>query len=159
MATDPYLLDFLGVAPLPPPAGPCPSKHAITSTLRAYLLGIDAGFALAGCPHRLLTVEGVVLIDLLFFHIPTDRYVAILVADEGPMDFIVDEVRHVATLLDNTARGVHNDTIGIAILATEYGPIVRYSDPDAVEAATKADMPDEHLLMAVLLNAVDVRPM
>ena len=158
-ATDPYLLDFLGIAPLPPPASPCPSEHAIISTLQAYLLGLDAGFAFVNRPYRLVTAEGVVLIDLLFFHIPTDRYVAILVADEGPMSYIVDEVRHVATLLDNTARGVHNDTIGIAILATEYGPIVRYSDPDAVEAATKADMPDEHLLMAVLLNAVDVRPM
>jgi YhcG PDDEXK nuclease domain len=159
MATDPYLLDFLGIAPLPPPARPCPSQHAIISTLQAYLLDLHTGFALVNCPYQLATGEGVVLIDLLFFHIPTDRYLAILVDDEGPMDFIVEEVRHVATLLDGTPTGVHNDTIGIAILATEDGPIIRYSYPDATDAATKAAMPDEHLLMAVLSNAVDVLPM
>ena len=43
MATDPYLLDFLGIAPLPPPARPHPSEHAIISTLQAYLLGLNTG--------------------------------------------------------------------------------------------------------------------
>ena len=156
MATDPYLLDLLGIAPLAQPTINCrPSEHAIISILEAYLLDLGAGFALAGCPYRLVTVEGVVLIDLLFFHIPTDRYVAILVANEGPMDFVAEEVRHVATLLDDTALGIHNDTIGLAILATEDGPIIRYSYP---EAATKADMPNEHRLMALLANAVHVQP-
>ena len=159
MATDPYLLDFLGIAPLPPPAEPCPSEHAIISTLQAYLFGQHAGFALVNCPYRLVTVEGVVLIDLLFFHIPTDRYIAILIDDEGPMDFIVEEVRHVATLLDGTARAIHNDTIGIAILATDYGPIIRYSYPANTDAATKAAMPDEDLLTVILSDAVDVGPM
>jgi hypothetical protein len=95
-------------------------------------------------------------IDLLFFHIPTDRYVAILVANEGPMDLIVEEVRHIATLLDDTAKRILNDTIGIAILATEDGPIIRYSYLAAPDAATKVAMPDEHRLMAVLSNAVHV---
>jgi predicted nuclease of restriction endonuclease-like (RecB) superfamily len=139
MATDPYLLDFLGIAPLPPPAPPCPSQHAIISTLQAYLLGLHTGFALVNCPYQLATGEGVVSIDLLFFHIPTDRYIAILVDDEGPMDFIVEQVRHAATLLDSTARAV------------------RYSYPDATNTATKAAMPDEHHLTVVLSNAVHLR--
>ena len=159
MATDPYLLDFLGIAPLPPPAEPCPSEHAIISTLPAYLLGLHTGFVLVNCPYQLVTVDGVVLIDLLFFHIPTDRFIAILVDDEGPMDFIVEEVRHVATLIDGAPMGVHNDTIGIAILATEDGPIIRYSYPANTDAATKAAMPDEHHLTVILSNAVDVGPM
>jgi hypothetical protein len=75
------------------------------------------------------------------------------------MDFIVEEVRHVATLLDSAPMGGHNDTIGIAILATEDGPIIRYSYPDATDAATKAAMPDEALLTDILSNAVDVGPM
>jgi predicted nuclease of restriction endonuclease-like (RecB) superfamily len=159
MATDPYLLDFLEIARLPPPAEPCPSEHAIISTLQAYLLGLHTGFALVNCPYRLVTVDAVVLIDLLFFHIPTDRYIAILVNDEGPMDFIVEEVRHVATLLDGAPMGVHNDTIGIASLATEDGPIIRYSYPANTDVATKAAMPDEDLLTVMLSNAVDVGPM
>jgi predicted nuclease of restriction endonuclease-like (RecB) superfamily len=159
MATDPYLLDFLGIAPLPP-ANECrPSEHAITSTLQAYLLGLGAGFAFVNCPYRLVTVEGVVLVDLLFFHIPTDRFLAILVANEGPMDCVVDEARHVATLVDGTLRGIHNDSIGIAILATEDGPIIRYTYPEGADAATKAAMPDEHHLMTLLARAVDVQPL
>ena len=159
MANDPYLLDFLGITPLPPANSCRPSEHAIISTLQAYLLDLDAGFALAGCPYRLVTVEGVVMVDLLFFHIPTDRYIAILVANEGPMDFIVDEVRHMATILDAPARGVHSATIGITILATEDGPIIRYSYPDNIDEATKADMPDKDHLTAVLSNAVHIQPM
>jgi regulator of extracellular matrix RemA (YlzA/DUF370 family) len=55
-----------------------------------------------------VTVDGVLMIDLLFFHIPTDRFVAILVANEGPMDYLLDEARHLATMLDTTARRAHN---------------------------------------------------
>jgi predicted nuclease of restriction endonuclease-like (RecB) superfamily len=159
MATDPYLLDFLGIAPLPPANDSRPSEHAIISTLEAYLLSLNAGFALAGSPYRLMTDEGAVLIDLLFFHVPTDRYVAILVANEGPMDLIVEEVRHIATMLDDTAKRILNDTIGIAILATEDGPIIRYSYLAAPDAVTKVAMPDEHHLTAVLSPAVHVQPM
>jgi predicted nuclease of restriction endonuclease-like (RecB) superfamily len=159
VANDPYLLDFLGIAPPVPTNSRRPSEHAIVSTLEAYLLSLRAGFALARCPRRLVTAnEGVVLIDLLFFHIPTNRYAAILVADEGPIDFIVDKARHVANLIDDAAGGVHDDTIGIAILATDDGAIIRYSYPDAIDAATKAAMPDEDHLTAVLSNAVDVLP-
>ena len=64
-----------------------------------------------------------------------------------------------ATILDATARGIHNATIGIAILATEDGPIIRYSFPDDTDAAAKADMPDKDHLTAVLSNAVHIQPM
>ena len=158
MANDPYLFDFLGIErPVPPTNSRPAPEHAIISTLEAYLLGLRAGFALAGCPYRLVTAdEGVVLIDLLFFHIPTKRYIAIVVADEGPMDFVVDKARHLAAVVDDTAIGVHNETIGLAVLATDDGAIIRYSYPDGTDAGSKAFMPDKDDLTAVLSGAVDV---
>jgi predicted nuclease of restriction endonuclease-like (RecB) superfamily len=160
MATDPDLLDFLGIEqPASLTDNRRASEHAIISTLEAYLLGLGAGFALAGCPYRVVTADnGVVSIDLLFFHIPTMRYIAIVVADEGPMGFIVDKARHLATAIDHTARGVHNETIGLAVLATVDGAIIRYSYPDGTDAASRAFMPDRDDLSAVLSGAVDVLP-
>jgi predicted nuclease of restriction endonuclease-like (RecB) superfamily len=158
MANDPYLLDFLGIEqPTSRTNTRRASEHAVISTLEAYLLRLRTGFALAGCPYRVVTAdEGVVSIDLLFLHIPTKRYIAIVVADEGPMDFVVDKARHLAAVVDDTAIGVHNETIGLAVLATDDGAITRYSYPDGTDAASKAFMPDKDDLTAVLSGAVDV---
>jgi predicted nuclease of restriction endonuclease-like (RecB) superfamily len=158
MANDPDLLDFLGIEhPASRTDARRASEHAIISTLEAYLLGLGAGFALAGCPYRVVTADdGVVTIDLLFFHIPTKRYIAIVVADEGPMDFVVDRARYLAAVIDDTARGANNETIGLAVLATDDGAIIRYSYPDGTDAASKAIMPDMDDLTFVLSGAVDV---
>jgi predicted nuclease of restriction endonuclease-like (RecB) superfamily len=158
MATDPDLLDFLGIEqPASRTDARRASEHAIISTVEAYLLGLGAGFALAGCPYRVVTAdEGVVSIDLLFFHIPTKRYIAIVVADDGPMDFVVDRARHLATVIDSTARGVHNETIGLGVLATVDGAIIRYIYHDGTDGASKAFMPDTDRLTSVLSGAVDV---
>ena len=158
MANDPFLLDLLRVSPpLTPGSSSRPPEHAIVSTLEQYLLGLRAGFALAGAPRRLVTVdEGVVSIDLLFFHIPTMRYIAIVVDDQGPMDRVIDETLRISRLVDATDRGDHNDTIGIAILATSGGPIVRYVYPDTIDEATKSAMIDEDHLAHVLAAAINV---
>jgi YhcG PDDEXK nuclease domain len=139
------------------PIRTCSASSAV-STLEAYLLGLAAGFALAGSPYRHVTAGGVVLIDLLFFHIPTDRYVAILVDNEGPMDYLVDGARFLATLLDATARRDLNDTVGIAILANKDGVTIRHSYSNATDATTKLAMPREDQLATVLSRAVGVLP-
>jgi predicted nuclease of restriction endonuclease-like (RecB) superfamily len=74
MTRDPYNLEFLDIAH---DAVERDIERALIADLRAFMLELGAGFAFVGSQFRLEVAGDEFFVDLLFFHITTNRYVVI----------------------------------------------------------------------------------
>src|SRR3954451_22073150 len=72
LTKDPYNLEFLT---LTTPLAERDLERALVAQLERFLLEVGSGFAFVGRQWRLELDDDEFFIDLLMFHIPTDRYV------------------------------------------------------------------------------------
>lgn len=125
IARDPYTFDFLD---LREEARERDLEAALLAEVRRFLLELGAGFAFVGSQVGLLVDGDEFVLDLLFFHIPTHRYVVVDLkidrfrpADAGHVLFYV-------SVVDDRFRGPdHEPTIGLVLCAARGEAVVRYA--------------------------------
>ena len=122
-------------------------ERALVAQVERFLLELGAGFAFVGRQWRLDLDGDEFFIDLLMFHIPTNRYVVLELkttkltpADVGQLNFYVAAV-------DGEVRLEHHaPTVGLLLCATRNERTVRYAlsrstSPMAVAGYRYSELP------------------
>jgi predicted nuclease of restriction endonuclease-like (RecB) superfamily len=125
LTKDPYHLEFLTLAV---DVAERDLEAALVAQVERFLLELGAGFAFVGRQWRLDLDGDEFFIDLLMFHIPTNRYVVLELkttkltpADVGQLNFYVAAV-------DGEVRLEHHaPTVGLLLCATRNERTVRYA--------------------------------
>lgn len=141
---DPYSLEFLTLAG---DVAELDLERALVAQVERFLLELGAGFAFVGRQWRLDIDGDEFFIDLLMFHIPTNRYVVLELkthklapADVGQLNFYV-------AAIDGEVRLEHHaPTIGLLLCATRNERTVRYAlsrstSPMAVAGYRYSELP------------------
>lgn len=122
---DPYNLEFLDIVS---EVEERDLERALIADLRKFMLELGTGFAFVGSQVPLDVDGEAFYIDLLFFHIPTNRYVVIdlkigtfVPRDAGQINFYVNVIDDKISL-DN-----HAPTIGLILCASHNASVVRYA--------------------------------
>lgn len=141
---DPYHLDFLDLSA---EATERMLENALIEQVERFLLELGQGFAFVGRQYALRVGDDDFFIDLLFFHIPTKRYVVVELKRSaftpeaaGKLNFYVNVVDDQLRTDDEAA------TIGLLLCRTRSDVVVRYAlsgvvTPMAVAGYTLADLP------------------
>lgn len=174
MTKDPYNLEFLTLAG---DVAERDLERAIVAQIERFLLELGSGFAFVGRQWRLaIPDEGAdaaddvdeFFVDLLMFHIPTNRYVVIELktrkltpGDIGQLNF------YVAAIDGELALAHHAPTVGLLLCAARNERAVRYSlartsSPLAIAGyrytelppAEQAALPGEAELVELVGNAL-----
>lgn len=143
---DPYSLEFLELST---PVAERDLERALVAQFERFLLELGSGFAFVGRQWRLELDGDEFLIDLLMFHIESNRYVVIELkatkltpADIGQLNFYVAAV-------DGEVRLKHHaPTVGLLLCATRNERTVRYAlarstSPMAVAGYRYSELPAE----------------
>jgi predicted nuclease of restriction endonuclease-like (RecB) superfamily len=166
LTKDPYHLEFLGLAEQ---VSERTLEEALVSQVQRFLLELGQGFAFVGRQHH-LDVDGEdFFIDLLFFHIPTKRYVVLeLKRTEFTPEAIGKLNFYVNVVDDRLRRDGENPTIGLLLCTGRTESVVRYTlsgiaTPRAVAGYRLTDLPPDALdavpaergLIAAVESALD----
>jgi hypothetical protein len=165
---DPHHLDFLDLSV---EATERMLENSLIAQVERFLLELGQGFAFVGRQYALRVGDDDVFIDLLFFHIPTKRYVVVELkrsafaftpAAVGKLNFYVNVVD------DQLRTDGESGTIGLLLCRTRSDVVVRcalsgVATPMAVAGYTLADLPSdarsalpiERLLIDVAAAAAD----
>jgi predicted nuclease of restriction endonuclease-like (RecB) superfamily len=122
---DPYNLEFLH---LTEDAEERDIERALIADLRAFMLELGAGFAFVGSQVHIDVDGDDFYVDLLFFHIPTNRYIVMdlkigkfVPRDAGQINFYVNVID------DKLRLDHHAPTIGLVLCASRNQSVVRYA--------------------------------
>ncbi|MEA5455468.1 PDDEXK nuclease domain-containing protein [Sinomonas sp. JGH33] len=147
LAKDPLVLDFLG---LTEEAEELAIEEAMTLRMSQTLAEFGPGFAFVARQYR-LTIEGddEFFIDLLLFHIPSNRYVVVeLKAGKFRPEHLGQLNFYVAVVDDLLRLHHHAPTVGILVCGSKNDRTVRYAldgstQPLAVTSYTYETLPAE----------------
>lgn len=166
LTKDPYHLEFLGLAEQ---VSERTLEEALVSQVQRFLLELGQGFAFVGRQHH-LDVDGEdFFVDLLFFHIPSKRYVVLeLKRTEFTPEAIGKLNFYVNVVDDRLRREGENPTIGLLLCTGRTESVVRYTlsgiaTPMAVAGYQLTDLPPDALdavpgevgLIAAVESALD----
>lgn len=120
-----YCLQFLGLAAT---AREAAVERSLVAEIERFMLELGAGFAFVGRQVPLQVDGEEFFIDLLFFHIPLNRYVVVELKlgkfrpqDAGQINFYVNVV-------DRQLREAHHaSTIGLVLCASRSRTVARYA--------------------------------
>ncbi|MSY12384.1 MAG: DUF1016 family protein, partial [Actinobacteria bacterium] len=143
-------------------------ENALIEQVERFLLELGQGFAFVGRQYALLVGDDF-FIDLLFFHIPTKRYVVVELKRSVFTPEAAGKLNFYVNVVDDQLRTEHEAaTIGLLLCRTRSDVVVRYAlsgvaTPMAVAGYTLADLPRdaqsalpvERLLLDVVAAAVD----
>lgn len=159
LTQDPLVLDFVDMAGK---IGERQLEDALLGRIERFMLELGRGFSFTGRQVRIDVGGDQHVIDLLFFHIPTVRYIVIELKTEkfkpehlGQLDFYV-------TAVDKQLRdqAKHAPTVGILLCPAKNNVVVEYAisrktNPLAVSRYTFGELPAEE--QATLPSAEDLR--
>lgn len=143
---DPYCLEFLDLSAH---ATERMLENALIEQVERFLLELGQGFAFVGRQYALRVGTDDFYIDLLFFHIPTKRYVVIELKRAGFSPEAAGKLNFYVNVVDDQLRaGGEAATIGLLLCRTRDDVVVRYAlsgigTPMAVAGYTLADLPSE----------------
>jgi len=159
---DPYNFEFLGLSEQ---IIERELEEALLAHVQRFLIELGAGFAFVGRQYALVVGSQDFFIDLLFFHIPTKRYVVLELKRSpftpeaiGKLNFYVNVID------DQLRRGDERATVGLLLCTNRDDHVVRYalsgmSTPLAVAGYTLGELPGEVReavpAEAALLNTVE----
>jgi predicted nuclease of restriction endonuclease-like (RecB) superfamily len=166
LTKDPYNLEFLALAE---PVVERELERALVAQVEQFLLELGSGFAFVGRQWRLEVDDDEFFIDLLMFHIPTDRYVVVELKTTKLTPADVGQLNIYVAAVDGELRlARHSPTVGLLLCATRNERTVRYAlsrttSPMAVAGyryhelspAEQAALPDEADLVAAAVAAID----
>ena len=146
VAKDPLVLDFLG---LTEEADELAMEEAMTLRMSQTLAEFGPGFAFVGRQYRLTVGDTDWHIDLLLYHVPSDRYV---VCELKAGKFLPEQLGqlgfYVAAVNDMVKLPRQAPTVGILVCGSKDDRTVRYaldgsSQPIAVTSYTYESLPPE----------------
>jgi predicted nuclease of restriction endonuclease-like (RecB) superfamily len=146
VAKDPLVLDFLGLGE---EADERALEEAMTQRMSQTLAEFGEGFAFYGRQHHLDLDGEDFYIDLLLYHVPTDRFVVVeLKAGRFRPEHLGQLNFYVAAVNGKLRRPRMAPTVGILVCGSKHEPTVRYalegsSQPLAVASYTYDNLPDE----------------
>jgi predicted nuclease of restriction endonuclease-like (RecB) superfamily len=164
LAADPYLLDFLQLAP---GASERALKDALVGRVTEFLRHLPLGFAYLGRQYRLTVGDDDFYIDLLFYSTRLHRYVVfeLKVGHFNPAH--VGQLNFYVTAVERQLRTERDDpTVGILLVTEKDDTVVEYAlasidNPLAVASYRYSELPDElrqQLPTATDLTAALSRP-
>ncbi|WP_424573632.1 PDDEXK nuclease domain-containing protein [Arthrobacter sp. 'calajunan'] len=131
MAKDPLIFDFLG---LTEEAQEHAIEEAMTLRLSQTLAEFGAGFAFVGRRHHLDVDGDDFYVDLLLYHVPSDRYVVVEVkAGKFKPEHLGQLNFYVAAVNDMLRLPRQAPTVGILVCGSKNDRTVRY----ALEGSTQ----------------------
>lgn len=161
VAKDPLVLDFLGLGE---EADERALEEAMTLRMSQTLAEFGEGFAFYGRQYHLDLDGEDFYIDLLLYHVPTDRFVVVeLKAGRFRPEHLGQLNFYVAAVNGTLRRPRMAPTVGILVCGTKHDPTVRYAlegsaQPlavasytyDTLPAEEKASLPSPEAITAVL---------
>ena len=141
---DPYHLDFLDLST---EATERMLENALIEQVERFLLELGQGFAFVGRQYALRVGDDDFFIDLLFFHIPTKRYVVVELKRSAFTPEAAGKLNFYVNVVDDQLRTASEaSTIGLLLCRTRSDVVVRYAlsgvaTPMAVAGYTLADLP------------------
>lgn len=148
LTKDPYHLDFLGLAEQ---VSERTLEDALVAHVQRFLLELGQGFAFVGRQHPLHVDGEDFFVDLLFFHIPTKRYVVLELKRTEFTPEAIGKLNFYVNVVDDRLRGDgENPTIGLLLCTGRTERVVRYTlsgiaTPMAVAGYRLADLPADAL--------------
>lgn len=144
-------------------------ENALIEQVERFLLELGQGFAFVGRQYALRVGDDDFFINLLFFHIPTKRYVVVELKRSVFTPEAAGKLNFYVNVVDDQLRTEHEAaTIGLLLCRTRSDVVVRDAlsgvvTPMAVAGYTLADLPHdaqaalpvERLLLDVVAAAVD----
>lgn len=146
LAKDPLIFDFLG---LTEEAQEHAIEEAMTLRLSQTLAEFGAGFAFVGRQYHLDVDGDDFYVDLLLYHVPTDRYVVVeLKAGKFKPEHLGQLNFYVAAVNDMLRLPRQAPTVGILVCGSKNDRTVRYAldgstQPLAVSSYTYDALPQE----------------
>jgi predicted nuclease of restriction endonuclease-like (RecB) superfamily len=143
---DPYHLEFLDVVE---EASERNLERALIAQVERFLLELGRGFAFVGRQYRLGVGGEEFFLDLLFFHIPTRRYIALELKRRSFTPEAVGKLNFYVNVVDDLLRrDGENPTIGLLLCRTRNDVVVRYAlsgvaTPVAIAGYRLAERPPE----------------
>ena len=143
---DPYNFEFLGLSEQ---IVERELEDALLVHVQRFLIELGAGFAFVGRQYALAVGSQDFFIDLLFFHIPSKRYVVLELKRSpftpeaiGKLNFYVNVID------DQLRRDDERATVGLLLCTSHDDHVVRYalsgvSTPLAVAGYTLGELPGE----------------
>ena len=141
---DPYNFEFLGIDEA---ARELDLERALIAHVQRFLIELGQGFAFVGRQHAIVVSGQDYFIDLLFFHIPTKRYVVLELKREAFTPEAIGKLNFYVNVIDDQLRVAgENATIGLLLCAHRDEKVVRYAlsgvkTPLAVAGYTLGEMP------------------
>ncbi|RAX48237.1 DUF1016 domain-containing protein [Arthrobacter sp. AQ5-05] len=169
VAKDPLVLDFLG---LTEEAQEHALEEAMTLRLSQTLAEFGPGFAFVGRQHHLDVDGDDFFVDLLLYHVPSDRYVVVeLKAGKFKPEHLGQLNFYVAAVDDMLRLPRQAPTVGILVCGSKNDRTVRYAldgsaQPLAVTSYTyealpvdeKATLPSPDAITAALEHDPEILP-
>lgn len=143
---DPYQLGFLGVSAS---SSERILENALVAHVERFLLELGEGFAFVGRQFPLRVGTETFFVDLLFFHIPTKRYVVVELKRSAFTPEALGKLNFYVNVVDDQLRTEHEAaTIGLLLCRTHTEVVVRYAlsgvtTPMAIAGYTLADLPQD----------------
>jgi predicted nuclease of restriction endonuclease-like (RecB) superfamily len=143
---DPYHLEFLDVVD---EASERDVERALIAHVERFLLELGQGFAFVGRQYPLAVGGEEFFVDLLFFHIPTKRYIVLELKRRRFTAEAVGKLNFYVNVVDDLLRrDGENSTIGLLLCRTRNEVVVRYAlsgvaTPLAVAGYRLAELPPE----------------
>lgn len=146
LTKDPYHLEFLGLAEQ---ASERSLEDALVAHVQRFLLELGQGFAFVGRQHPLHVDGEDFYVDLLFFHIPSKRYVVLELKRTEFTPEAIGKLHFYVNVVDDRLRGDGEQaTIGLLLCTGRTESVVRYTlsgiaTPLAVAGYRLADLPPD----------------
>lgn len=122
---DDYSLQFLGLTSR---AKEAEVERSLVGEIERFMLELGAGFAFVGRQVRLEVAGEEFFIDLLFFHIPLNRYVVIELKLGKFRPEHAGQINFYVSAVDRQIRDEHHGaTIGLVLCASRNRTIARYA--------------------------------
>jgi predicted nuclease of restriction endonuclease-like (RecB) superfamily len=143
---DPYHLEFLDVVE---ETSERDVERALIAEVERFLLELGQGFAFVGRQYPLSVGGEDFFVDLLFFHIPTKRYLVLELKRGRFTAEAVGKLNFYVNVVDDLLRGDgENSTIGLLLCRTRNKVVVRYAlsgvtTPLAVAGYRLAELPPD----------------
>lgn len=146
VAKDPLVLDFLGLSA---EADEAAIEEAMTLRMAQTLTEFGAGFAFAGRQVHLEVGGDDFYIDLLLYHIPTDRYIVVeLKAGKFKPEHLGQLNFYVSVVNDRMRLERQRPTVGILVCGSKNEHTVRYALDGAAQPLAVASYTYEALPVA-----------
>lgn len=120
-----YNFDFLGLAD---DVREARVEHSLVAEIERFMIELGAGFAFLGRQVPLRVGDEEFFLDMLFFHVPSNRYVVIELKVGKFRPQYAGQINFYVNVVDDQLRLAHHEaTIGLVLCASRDRTVARYA--------------------------------